>query len=126
MPFTRRQVFMALGSSTALALIPKLQAASVQIVEFDSVHQVPLGFGNAPVCKFREKRLRILNLPTHISHRQQSVMIEGLRFVELVLEVLDALVKDMLLLNRPGPFHVKTGIRQRSRGLAESGDDDHG
>ena len=36
MPFTRRQVLMALGSSTALALIPKLQAATVQIVEFDS------------------------------------------------------------------------------------------
>ena len=36
MSFTRRQVFMALGSSTALALLPKLQAASVQIVEFDS------------------------------------------------------------------------------------------
>lgn len=37
MPFTRRQVLMALGSSTALALIPRLQAAAtVQVVEFDS------------------------------------------------------------------------------------------
>ncbi|HTB13842.1 MAG TPA: peptide-methionine (R)-S-oxide reductase MsrB [Bryobacteraceae bacterium] len=37
MPLSRRQLFMALGSSTALALIPELQAAStVRIVEFDS------------------------------------------------------------------------------------------
>jgi len=36
MQVTRRQLFMALGSSAALALIPKLQAATVQIVEFDS------------------------------------------------------------------------------------------
>ena len=37
MPLSRRQLFLALGSSTALALIPKLKAAStVRIVEFDS------------------------------------------------------------------------------------------
>jgi peptide-methionine (R)-S-oxide reductase len=37
MPLSRRQLFYALGSSTALALIPKLAAAStVKIVEFDS------------------------------------------------------------------------------------------
>jgi peptide-methionine (R)-S-oxide reductase len=36
MQVTRRQLFMALGSSAALTLIPKLQAATVQIVEFDS------------------------------------------------------------------------------------------
>jgi peptide-methionine (R)-S-oxide reductase len=37
MPLSRRQLFLALGSSTALALIPKLQAGStVRIVEFDS------------------------------------------------------------------------------------------
>jgi peptide-methionine (R)-S-oxide reductase len=37
MPLSRRQLFLALGSSTAVALIPKLQAAStVRIIEFDS------------------------------------------------------------------------------------------
>ncbi len=37
MPLSRRHLFLALGSSTALALIPKLKAAStVRIVEFDS------------------------------------------------------------------------------------------
>jgi peptide-methionine (R)-S-oxide reductase len=37
MPLSRRQLFLALGSSTALALIPKLEAGStVRIVEFDS------------------------------------------------------------------------------------------
>jgi peptide-methionine (R)-S-oxide reductase len=37
MSLSRRQLFMALGSSTAVALIPKLAAAStVRIVEFDS------------------------------------------------------------------------------------------
>src|ERR1019366_8446478 len=36
MHLTRRQCFMALGTSAAMALIPKLQAATVQIVEFDS------------------------------------------------------------------------------------------
>jgi peptide-methionine (R)-S-oxide reductase len=36
MPLSRRQLFLALGSSTALALIPKLQAGTVRIVEFDS------------------------------------------------------------------------------------------
>ncbi len=37
MQFSRRQVFMALGSSAGLALIPRLQAAStVKIVEFDN------------------------------------------------------------------------------------------
>jgi peptide-methionine (R)-S-oxide reductase len=37
MPLSRRQLFLAFGSSTALALIPKLAAAStVKIVEFDS------------------------------------------------------------------------------------------
>ena len=37
MPLSRRQLLLALGSSTALALIPKLEAAStVRIVEFDS------------------------------------------------------------------------------------------
>jgi peptide-methionine (R)-S-oxide reductase len=36
MPLSRRQLFLALGSSTTLALIPKLQAATVKIVEFDS------------------------------------------------------------------------------------------
>jgi peptide-methionine (R)-S-oxide reductase len=36
MPLSRRQLFLALGSSTALALIPKLQAATVRIIEFDS------------------------------------------------------------------------------------------
>jgi peptide-methionine (R)-S-oxide reductase len=36
MQLSRRQLFMALGSSTALALIPKLQAATVRIVEFDN------------------------------------------------------------------------------------------
>ena len=37
MPLSRRQLLLALGSSTALALIPKLQAGStVRIVEFDS------------------------------------------------------------------------------------------
>jgi peptide-methionine (R)-S-oxide reductase len=36
MPLSRRQLFLALGSSTTLALIPKLQAATVRIVEFDS------------------------------------------------------------------------------------------
>lgn len=37
MPITRRQVLAALGSFTGLAAIPKLQAATVRIVEFDSV-----------------------------------------------------------------------------------------
>ena len=37
MPLSRRQLFLALGSSTALTLIPRLQAGStVRIVEFDS------------------------------------------------------------------------------------------
>jgi peptide-methionine (R)-S-oxide reductase len=36
MPLSRRQLFMALGSASTLALIPKLQAATVRIVEFDS------------------------------------------------------------------------------------------
>jgi peptide-methionine (R)-S-oxide reductase len=37
MALTRRQLFIALGSSTALAMIPKVQAAgTVRIVEFDS------------------------------------------------------------------------------------------
>jgi peptide-methionine (R)-S-oxide reductase len=36
MPLSRRQLFIALGSATTLALIPKLQAATVRIVEFDS------------------------------------------------------------------------------------------
>jgi peptide-methionine (R)-S-oxide reductase len=36
MPLSRRQLFMALGSASSLALIPKLQAATVHIVEFDS------------------------------------------------------------------------------------------
>ena len=36
MPLSRRQLFMALGSASTLALIPKLQAGTVRIVEFDS------------------------------------------------------------------------------------------
>ena len=36
MPLSRRQLFIALGSASTLALIPKLQAATVRIVEFDS------------------------------------------------------------------------------------------
>jgi peptide-methionine (R)-S-oxide reductase len=36
MPLTRRQVLMALGSCAGVALIPKLEAATVRIVEFDS------------------------------------------------------------------------------------------
>jgi peptide-methionine (R)-S-oxide reductase len=37
MPLSRRHLFLALGSSSALALIPNLKAAStVRIVEFDS------------------------------------------------------------------------------------------
>lgn len=36
MPLSRRQVLAALGSLPGLALIPKLSAATVQIVEFDS------------------------------------------------------------------------------------------
>ncbi len=36
MPLSRRQLFMALGSASTLALIPKVQAATVRIVEFDS------------------------------------------------------------------------------------------
>jgi peptide-methionine (R)-S-oxide reductase len=37
MPLSRRQLFLAFGSSSALALIPRLTAAStVRIVEFDS------------------------------------------------------------------------------------------
>jgi peptide-methionine (R)-S-oxide reductase len=36
MPLSRRHFLFALGSSTAVALIPNLQAATVRIVEFDS------------------------------------------------------------------------------------------
>jgi len=37
MPLSRRQLFLALGSTTAVGLIPKLRAAStVRIIEFDS------------------------------------------------------------------------------------------
>jgi peptide-methionine (R)-S-oxide reductase len=36
MPLSRRQILSALGSSTGLALIPNLEAATVRIVEFDS------------------------------------------------------------------------------------------
>jgi peptide-methionine (R)-S-oxide reductase len=37
MPLSRRQLFLTLGSSTALTLIPKLEAGTtVRIVEFDS------------------------------------------------------------------------------------------
>src|ERR1700721_623345 len=36
MPLSRRQLFIALGSASTLRLIPKLQAATVRIVEFDS------------------------------------------------------------------------------------------
>jgi peptide-methionine (R)-S-oxide reductase len=36
MPLSRRQILIALGSSAALALIPRLEAASVRIVEFDN------------------------------------------------------------------------------------------
>jgi peptide-methionine (R)-S-oxide reductase len=36
MPLTRRHFFMALGSSAVLAVLPKLQAATVRIIEFDN------------------------------------------------------------------------------------------
>src|SRR5665213_2593673 len=36
MPLSRRHLFLALGSTTALALIPKLEAATVRIIAFDA------------------------------------------------------------------------------------------
>jgi peptide-methionine (R)-S-oxide reductase len=36
MALSRRHFFLALGSTSALALLPKLEAATVRIVEFDS------------------------------------------------------------------------------------------
>src|SRR6266404_1357167 len=91
---------------------------------FGPEDRAPVRVRNRPAGKFREKSLRITDLPAHINHRQQVIMIGRQGLIELVIKILYPLVEPVNPLDRPGPFEVRAaGFGYGSRRFAKGGDE---
>src|ERR1043166_7618207 len=78
-----------------------------------------LGFGDGATGEFREERGRFADAPAGVNRHEQIVAVWRERFVELALEILDALVELVDFLNRPRRLRVKSRLGDLSRRLAE-------
>ncbi len=81
-----------------------------------------LGGWHGAAGEFPQKLSGIGNLPADIDAGQQGDAVRSVIFAEFVLEILNALVEFVNLLDRPWPFQIRAGLVVRAGRLAERGD----
>src|ERR1043165_900758 len=69
--------------------------------------------------KAPEKKLRVLNLPAHVNHNQQIVFVGGQPLLELALQIVDAVIEFVLLLDWPREFDFQARFSERASRFAE-------
>ena len=81
--------------------------------------QFALGISNGveTAGELREKGGGVGNLPSHINRGQEGEVVFGQALGKPVLEILDALVELIDLLDGPGPLKVRAGLGNGPRGF---------